>query len=253
MFFTFFMITESARVRRATEFRQAYSNLIPRNMPTFSPMRDNVVAMVASGMKTRGMTKGTIKSSLEAVFTHGCHCGWYTLSDKSQKPNDRLDQICLDFDHCSECNKMDGCNLETGDSFSPRQNGTSFTCDHLTADSCQYNMCLCSTNMAKLVTDELSELAYSKLTFTEFMDECVAEVDASINTQMGLGLSIFGALRGLAVLKERQCCGAYPQRKAFTYTGPSGMACCADDQLFDQKHMHCCPSGALNKVGDVCW
>ena len=184
-------------------------------MPTFSPIRDNVVAMVASGMKTRGMTKGTIKSSLEAVFTHGCHCGWsygrYTLSDKSQKPDDRLDQICLDFDHCSECNKMDGCNLETGDSFSPRQNGTSFTCDHLTADSCQvsehflnlcnypfqYNMCLCSTNMAKLVTDELSELAYSKLTFTEFMDECVAEVDASINTQMGLGLSIFGAQRGL--------------------------------------------------------
>ena len=51
--------------------------------------------------------------------------------------------------------------------------------------------------MAKLVTNELSDLAYNKLTFTEFMDECVAEVDASINTQMGLGLSIFGAQRGL--------------------------------------------------------
>ena len=61
-------------------------------------------------------------------------------------------------------------------------------------------MCLCSTNMAQHVLDELNDFAYNKLTFTKFMDECVAEVNASINTQMGLGLSIFGAQRGLAEL-----------------------------------------------------
>ena len=120
-------------------------------MPTFSPMRDNVVAMVAAGLKSRGASRGTIKSSLDAVFTHGCHCGWsygrFALSDKSQKPNDRLDQICLDFDHCSECNKMDGCNLDHGH-FSP--NTTDYSCDHLKTDSCQVNLIKFNT-MSKTV------------------------------------------------------------------------------------------------------
>ena len=61
----------------------------------------------------------------------------------------------------------------------------------------KYNMCQCSTQMANQLLEELTKLTFNKLTFVEFMDNCVAEVDPSINTQMGLGMSIFGSQRGL--------------------------------------------------------
>ena len=63
-------------------------------------------------------------------------------------------------------------------------------------------MCLCSTNMAERVTSSIREFDFEKLTFTEFMDECVAEVDPAINTQMGLGLNIFSSQRGLGMISS---------------------------------------------------
>ena len=54
--------------------------------------------------------------------------------------------------------------------------------------------------MAERVTKSIREFDFEKLTFTEFMDECVAEVNPAINTQMGLGLNIFSSQRGLGTL-----------------------------------------------------
>ena len=106
-------------------------------------MRDNVLTMVALSLKSFGLSRGMIKSSLEAVFTHGCHCGWqygrFSLSDKSLPPRDQLDKICLDFEHCSECAKMDNCDLEA-DTSSPLKNGTTFECNHLPDNSCQVKL-----------------------------------------------------------------------------------------------------------------
>jgi len=39
-------------------------------------MRDNVITMVAFKMKSAGLNKSQIRESLDAVFSHGCHCGW---------------------------------------------------------------------------------------------------------------------------------------------------------------------------------
>ena len=57
------------------------------------------------------------------------------LSDKSLKPENDLDGVCLEFEQCSECVKMDGCDLDAD--FMPKMNGTQFECDHLISSPCQ--------------------------------------------------------------------------------------------------------------------
>lgn len=246
---------DSARLRRASLLRQSHGQLIPKTITTFSPIRDNVVTMIALKMKANGNTKSQIREALISIFTHGCYCGWnygrHELSDKTLQPKDKLDQVCLDFEHCSECVTMDGCQLQNED-FMPLINGTEFSCQHLNANSCQYNMCLCSSKMADNLVDGLIGFNFSILSFSNFVSECTGEVDAAINTQMNLGMNIFGAQRGLAITKSRQCCGQYPNRKAFTYSGADGMSCCNNKWVYDQRHKHCCSSGTV-RIGDVCW
>ena len=157
--------------------------------------------MVAVQLRSTGKSKAKVRTQISHIFTHGCHCGWNykrckkfrlfivllllvhsdELTDKSRKPNDQLDKVCLDFEHCSECLNVDGC---TGANSEPSFNGTAFTCDHLST-GCQRNKCECSVNMANKLTQIADEVETQKLTFNEFMDTCVTEVDASINTQMG--------------------------------------------------------------------
>ena len=57
------------------------------------------------------------------------------MSDKSLKPENELDGVCLEFEQCSECVKMDGCDLDAD--FMPKLNGTKFECDHLIGSPCQ--------------------------------------------------------------------------------------------------------------------
>lgn len=242
----------SGRHRRASLLREEHAHLIPKSITTFSPMRDNVITMVAFKMKNVGLNKSQIRESLDAIFSHGCHCGWnygrHELSDKSLKPKGALDKICLDFEHCAECVKMDGCDLDQD--FMPIVNGTSFSCDHLVDNPCQMNTCRCSTNMADRVMSGLREFEFNKMGFSEFMSTCTGEVEAAINTQM---FNVFGQQRGLELKKERQCCGEYPNRRAFTYTFGTGSSCCANRNIFDQKYSHCCPNGEVIKIGDICW
>jgi len=171
------------RTRRASQFRQDNAELIPRNFGTLSPLRDDVVAMVAVQLKSNGKSRSQVKSSITNIFTHGCHCGWsykrYELTDKTKKPTDNLDKVCLDFEHCSECLHVDGC---VGVSSEPRFNGNEFTCDHLSG--CAQNKCLCSVNMVNQLVRLVDVTPIAKLTFNQFMDTCVTEIDPSINTQM---------------------------------------------------------------------
>ena len=51
------------------------------------------------------------------------------------KPENELDGVCLEFEQCSECVKMDGCDLDAD--FMPKLNGTKFECDHLIGSPCQ--------------------------------------------------------------------------------------------------------------------
>ena len=105
----------------------------------------------------------------------------------------------------------------------------------------------------------------AKLTFNQFMDTCVTEIDPSINTQMVATnarsqselIDMWRKLKidqkiGFDGERYRQCCGAYPQRKPFTYSGLDGMACCANS-IFNQKFHYCCENGSLSSIGDVCW
>jgi len=96
----------------------------------------------------------------------------------------------------------------------------------------------------------LREFEFNKMGFSEFMSTCTGEVEAAINTQM---FNVFGQQRGLELKKERQCCGEYPNRRAFTYTSGTGSACCNNKNIFDQKYNHCCPNGDVIKIGDICW
>jgi len=207
---------------------------------------------MAVKMRSDGLSAKQTKSTLDKIFTHGCHCGWnygrFELTDKGQKPKDALDKICLEFEHCSECAKIDGCDLDAD--FEPHLNGTRFTCDHLDSGSCQHNKCLCATNMVDRLFGKLPEFEFTKFSFPVFMAECVTEIDPSINTQM---VDVFDSQRGLRIEKTRQCCGEYPKRKPFTYTTTTGLACCADQNIFDQKYYHCCPNGDVLRLGDVCW
>ena len=102
------------------------------------------------------------------------------MTDKSRKPIDSLDKVCLDFEHCSECLYVDGCDDEINPE--PRFNGTVFTCDHLSG--CAQNKCLCSVNTVNQLVKLIDVTPTAKLTFNQFMDTCVTEVDPSINTQM---------------------------------------------------------------------
>merc|ERR1712176_458238 len=90
-------------------------------------------------------------------------------------------------------------------------------------------------------------MAPRKLSFTEFMDTCVSEVDPSINTQMS-----FPRFFGSKIDNTRKCCGEYPQRTPYTYTGLHGVACCSGKHVYNQKFEQCCSDGSLLKVGDIC-
>lgn len=242
----FILQLQATRTRRASQFRQENASLLPRNFGTLSPFRDDVVAMVAVQLRSTGKSKAKVRTQISHIFTHGCHCGWnykrYELTDKSRKPNDQLDKVCLDFEHCSECLNVDGC---TGANSEPSFNGTAFTCDHLST-GCQRNKCECSVNMVNKLTQIADEVETQKLTFNEFMDTCVTEVDASINTEMGARSQSFNGER------YRQCCGQYPDRKPYTYSGLNGMSCCANT-IYNQKFQYCCENGSLSRIGDVCW
>ena len=115
--------------------------------------------------------------------------------------------------------------------------------------------------MVNKLTQIADEVETKQLTFNEFMDTCVTEVDASINTQMGARsksklLKLLSAylklLIGFNGERYRQCCGQYPQRTPYTYSGLNGMSCCAN-KIYNQKFQYCCESGSLSKIGDVCW
>ena len=51
-------------------------HLIPKKFTSFSPIRDNVITMVAMSLDAAGQKKSEIRTSLESVFEHGCHCAW---------------------------------------------------------------------------------------------------------------------------------------------------------------------------------
>jgi len=243
----------SVRTRRSSLLREQNDHLIPKKFTSFSPIRDNVITMVAMSLDSAGQKKSEIRTSLESVFEHGCHCAWnfgrHELSDKTLKPQNDLDGVCLEFEQCSECVKMDGCDLDAD--FMPKLNGTKFECDHLIGSPCQYNTCLCSTNMAEKLVKKIDKFEFEKLSFGDFMTKCTSEVDFQINTQM---IDIFSSQRGLVTKKERQCCGQFPNRKPFTHSGSTGLACCNENILFNQRIDHCCPnSGEVIKHGDICW
>ena len=51
-------------------------HLIPKKFTSFSPIRDNVITMIAMSLDASGQKKSEIRTSLESVFEHGCHCAW---------------------------------------------------------------------------------------------------------------------------------------------------------------------------------
>lgn len=240
-----------ARQRRESEFRLQYGSFIPKSIRTFSPFRDNVVTMVALKLKADGLKGKPMRNALESVFTHGCHCSWnkgrHTLTDKSISGVDGMDGACLHFEHCAECLKIDGCDIEA--EFSPDVTNDGFSCDHLQDDPCKYNKCLCSRRLAEELHSQVDETNYQELSFTDFMDQCAHEVDAAINTQM----SEFADMSRSEYQSERQCCGTYPRRKAFTHKPVVGMACCNNNHLYSQKSQHCCSKGGVQPIGNLCW
>ena len=76
---------------------------------------------------------GTIEDVRYFLKPRFLFCILDELTDKSKKPNDQLDKVCLDFEHCSECLQVDKCSSD----FEPKFNETNFSCDHLPKDSCQ--------------------------------------------------------------------------------------------------------------------
>jgi len=46
-----------------------------------------------------------------------------------------MDNACLNFEHCAECLKIDGCDIEA--EFSPDITNEGFSCDHLQDDPCK--------------------------------------------------------------------------------------------------------------------
>jgi hypothetical protein len=240
----------AARQRRESEFRLQHGQFIPKSIRTFSPFRDNVVTMVALKLKQDGLKGKPMRNALENVFTHGCHCSWnkgrHDLTDKSIPGRDGMDSACLNFEHCAECLKIDGCDIEA--EFSPEIITEGFSCDHLQDDPCKYNACLCSKRLAEDLHAKLGETTYEDLAFTQFMDECAHETDARINTQM----SEVADLSRSESTSERQCCGSYPTRRAFTHKPVVGMACCNNNVLYNQKSQHCCAQG-VQPIGSLCW
>merc|ERR1712050_553265 len=238
------------RERRQSEFRLEHGSFIPKSIKTFSPYRDNVVTMVALKLKGDGYRSKSLRHALEAVFTHGCHCSWnkgrHSLTDKSIAGIDESDAACLSFEHCAECLAMDGCDIEA--EFSPEVTKEGFTCQHLIGDSCKYNACLCSENLAQKLHSLFDGANFKEFSFSDFMDKCAHEVDASINTQM----TEIGTDNRSEYKSERQCCASYPKRRAFTHKPTIGMACCNNKDIFNQKSQHCCSSG-VQSLGDVCW
>jgi len=90
-------------------------------------------------LKDEGLKGKEMRTALEAVFGHGCHCSWnkgrHTLTDKSHDGVDTIDSHCLNFEHCAECLKMDGCDIEA--EFSPEFTTDGFSCAHLAQDGCK--------------------------------------------------------------------------------------------------------------------
>lgn len=244
----------ATRQRRESEFRLQHGTFIPKSIRTFSPFRDNVVTMVALRLKDDGLKGREMRTALESVFGHGCHCSWnkgrHTLKKhKGFTGVDNVDSHCMDFEHCAECLKMDGCDIEA--EFSPEFTDNGFSCDHLQEEPCKYHECLCSRNLAdKLTSSFTAKTDYNELSFTDFMDKCVDEVDASINTQMTE--EELAKLSRSEYKSERQCCGPYPNRRAFTHKAVVGTACCNDRVLYSLKSQQCCKTG-VQSLGDVCW
>ena len=77
-----------ARQRRESEFRLTHGSFIPKSIRTFSPFRDNVVTMVALKLKDEGLKGKEMRTALEAVFGHGCHCSW----NKGRRTYQNLEQ-----------------------------------------------------------------------------------------------------------------------------------------------------------------
>jgi len=241
----------ASRIRReGSTFRVTYGSFIPKQIRTFSPFRDNVVTMVALKMKETGMKKADMRESLENLFEHGCHCSWnkgrHTLKKRPGVGVDSLDGFCHEYEHCLECLKIDGCDTETQE-FSPTVlPGANFTCDNLKGNDCQYNACLCSHNLAeKLYSAHENAHAYSYLSFTEFMDECAHEIDASVNTQ----LTEDEKSNRAKYPAEKKCCGDYPARKPFIYRPVIGHSCCNNKNIFSLKSHECCKDGSVQAIG----
>ncbi|CAG5109613.1 Oidioi.mRNA.OKI2018_I69.chr2.g4133.t1.cds [Oikopleura dioica] len=241
--------TMPGTVDTMSEFREEFGTFVPESIKLFSPFRDNVITMVSLGLKENGFTRRDIKNALEDIFTHGCHCGWNKgrhALEKTKVVVDDLDQDCLNFDHCVDCLKMDQCSIETLE-FSPLvEKNKPVSCDNLAGDSCQYNTCLCSKNLADKILEKIvgsGEYPFVGLSFTEFHDQCMKRDPVDVNTQLRKPKVNSDA--------ERQCCGAYPNRAPFTYK-PNGLACCAGTTLYEQKDETCCSSGQIFPIGEVC-
>lgn len=244
------------RERRESEFRLQHGSFIPwskifSSRVVFSPFRDNVVTMVGLKLKSDGLKGKQMKNALEDVFSHGCHCSWkagrYDVTDKTIPGLDAMDSACLNFEHCTECLKIDGCDIQA--EFSPGITDEGFSCDHLQGDPCKYNACLCSRRLADELHSQFEETKYQKLSFNDHDLQCAHKVDPKINTQMS---ELADMSRGSGSASERQCCGMYPQRKAFTHKPIVGMACCNDNVLYNQKSQHCCAKG-VQPIGSLCW
>ncbi|CBY23459.1 unnamed protein product [Oikopleura dioica] len=241
--------TMPGTVDTMSKFREEYGTFVPDSIKLFSPFRDNVITMVSLGLKENGFSRRDIRIALEDIFTHGCHCSWNKgrhAVDKTHHFVDELDEDCLNFDHCVNCLKMDKCNIDTLE-FSPLvEKNKPASCENLSGDDCQYNTCLCSTNLAQTILEKILRTnpdPFNALSFSQFHDECMKRDPIDVNTQMRKPKTNSGA--------ERQCCGAYPNRKPFTYK-PDGQACCAGKSIFQQKDEHCCSSGEIFKIGEVC-
>jgi hypothetical protein len=115
---------------------------------------------------------------------------------------------------------------------------------------CQYNACLCAKNVAKDLHSKINSTKFVSLDFGSFMDKCGVETDHKINTQM---IDSLGGMGRTEIVSERQCCGIYPDRKAFTYKSDSvGEACCQDKNLYFQKSQVCCAQGDVLPMGNLC-
>jgi len=185
---------------------------------------------------------GPISTSLSAINGYGCWC--YFADDHGKghgTPQNRMDEICKTLHDGYECAILDG--SEADESCEPWTVGYSGTttlggvtqeiiteCEIKNESDCSIRACVIENNFILSVFAEyLSGSVFDPSKKHEFgfdTSECV-----SVNGPGGNG-------DGEDYVKEKACCGSYPQRYPFMHV--NGHRACCGEKTYSTTTYQCC-------------